>query len=113
MTNSGNLDFGVYPGTTKTIESPGTYNDGKWHFVVATQGPDGMHLYIDGAIAATGSTTTAQSYLGHWQLGGKLNLGWPNRPGGAFAGSVSDAAVFARELTAAQVMTEATSSPAG
>lgn len=113
MTNTGHLDFGVYPGAVKTIESPGVYNDGKWHFVVATQASDGMHLYVDGGLAASGSTTTAQSYLGHWQLGGLVNYGWPNQPSGTFTGAISDVAVFAKELTAAQVKSEYTSSPAG
>jgi galactose oxidase len=113
LTDSGHLDFGVYPGSTKTIQSPGVYNDGKWHFVAVTQASDGMRLYVDGGLAASGSTTTAQSYLGHWQLGGVVNDGWPNQPSSSFSGSISDAAAFARELTAAQVKTEYTSSPAG
>jgi galactose oxidase len=113
LTDSGHLDFGVYPGTAQTIETPGTYNDGNWHFVVATQGSDGMRLYVDGAPAATGATTTAQPYLGSFRLGGTVNAGWPNAPSSAFAGSISDAAVFARELTPAQVTAEYTSSPAG
>jgi hypothetical protein len=110
MTSGGNLDFGVYTGKTVAIQSPGAYNDGKWHFVVATQGSDGMHLYVDGQPVASGPTTTAQSYLGSWQLGGVVNTGWPNRPTVAFSGSLSDAALFTSELTAAQVQTEYQSS---
>jgi galactose oxidase len=112
MTTSGHLDFGVYPGTAETVETPGTYNDGNWHFVVASQGSHGMRLYVDGALVASGPTTTAQSYVGYWQLGGKVNPGWPNSPSGAFSGSISDAAVFMREPTLAQVQAEYTSSPA-
>ncbi|MGD0981836.1 MAG: LamG domain-containing protein, partial [Solirubrobacteraceae bacterium] len=106
MTSSGQLDFGVQSPTTSTIQSPRSYNDGQWHFVVATQGSDGMRLYVDGQLVASGSTATAASYLANWQLGGYLSAGWPNGPTSAFSGSMSDAAVFLSELTAAQVEAE-------
>jgi hypothetical protein len=113
MSSTGHLEFGVWTGVTNAIASPAAYNDGNWHFVVATQGADGMHLYVDGKLVASGATTTAQSYVGHWQLGGTANNGWPNRTAGAFSGSISDAALFTSELTAAQIQTEYSSSPAG
>ncbi len=106
MTSSGQLDFGVQNGTTNTIQSPGSYNDGQWHFVVATQGSDGMRLYVDGQLVASGSTATAASYIGTWQLGGYLSNSWPNQPASAFSGSIGDAAVFMSELTASQVQAE-------
>jgi galactose oxidase len=112
LTASGQIEFGVWPGATVAIESPGAYNDGKWHFVVATQGADGMRLYVDGKLVASGTTSTAQSYLGYWQLGGTVNTGWPNRTSGAFSGSISDAALFTSELTATQIQAEYLSSPA-
>jgi len=110
MTSTGQLEFGVYNGATSAIESPGAYNDGQWHFLVAAQGSDGMHLYLDGKLVASGATSTAQSYLGYWSLGGVVNSGWPNRPSGAFSGSISDAALFTNELTAAQIQAEYASS---
>ena len=112
MTSTGHLDFGVWTGKTNVIQSPGSYNDGKWHFLVATQGSDGMHLYIDGAQVATGSTTTAQSYTGYWQLGIAANGGWPNETSTSFSGSLSDAAEYVKELTSAQVLAEYQASPA-
>jgi hypothetical protein len=112
MTSTGHIEFGVWTGQTSVIQSPGSYNDGKWHFLVATQGSDGMRLYIDGAQVATGSTTTAQSYTGYWQLGIAANSGWPDRTTGPFMGSISDAAEYAKELTSAQVLAEYQASPA-
>ena len=106
MTSGGQLDFGVQTGTTDTIQSPGSYNDGQWHFVVATQGSDGMRLYVDGQLVASDSTAAAGSYVGNWQLGGYLSSSWPNQPAGAFSGSMSDAALFMSELTASQVQAE-------
>ncbi len=112
MTAAGNLVFGTWPQQVVTIQSAGSYNDGKWHFVVATQSTDGMHLYIDGKLVASNTTTGADSYLAYWQLGGTTNSGWTNRTTGAFDGSISDAAIFAHELTAAQIQAEYQSSPA-
>jgi galactose oxidase len=106
MTSSGQLDFGVQTGTTNTIQSRGSYNEGRWHFVVATQGGDGMRLYVDGQLVASGATATAASYIGNWQLGGSLSASWPNGPTSAFSGSMSDAALFTSELTASQVQAE-------
>ena len=106
MTSAGQIVFGVQAGTTSTIQSSSAYNDGRWHFVVATQGSGGMHLYVDGELVASGSTVAAASFLGHWQLGGHVTGGWPSQPAGAFSGSMSDAALFVSELTASQVDTE-------
>jgi galactose oxidase len=106
MTAGGQLDFGVWTGQTAVIQSPGSYNDGKWHFVVAAQGSDGMHLYVDGAQVASGTATTAQAYTGYWQLGIAANSGWPNRTTGRFAGSMSDAAEYLSELTPAQILAQ-------
>jgi galactose oxidase len=106
MTSAGQIVFGVQAGSPTTIQSSRAYNDGRWHFVVATQGSDGMHLYVDGELVASLSTVSAASFLGHWQLGGYVTGGWPSQPAGAFSGSMSDAALFVSELTASQVDAE-------
>ena len=107
MGNNGQIYFGVYPGTVVTIRSPGSYNDGLWHHVVATQGSDGMHLYVDGQqVAANATTTGAQNYLGYWRIGADSLAGWPNSPtSNYFAGTVSDAAFYNSELNSSQVLT--------
>ena len=104
MTNGGQLVFGTYNGGTVTVTSPRTYNDGAWHHMVATQGPGGMALYVDGALVASNNVTTSQAYGGYWRVGGDNLGGWPNQPrSGYFAGSVDEAAVYPTVLTAAQV----------
>ncbi len=110
MTNSGQLVLGTKTGVQNVVSSPLSYNDGDWHFVVATQGADGMHLYADGIQVASNSVADAQSYTGYWQLGG-APTGWPDQPSGAFSGSISDAAMYLSELTPAQVQTAHLSSP--
>ena len=79
MTNNGQLDFGVDPGRRTTSPDAGTYNDGKWHFVVATQGSDGMHLFIDGAEVASGCETKPSPTLAIWQVGGAVKAGGRTR----------------------------------
>ena len=53
MDNTGKVYFGVYTGSTQTINSTKSYNDGQWHQVVASMGPSGMALYVDDALAGT------------------------------------------------------------
>ncbi|HEY0870528.1 MAG TPA: LamG domain-containing protein, partial [Acidothermaceae bacterium] len=104
MLNNGELTFGAYTGTTNTITSSASYNDGKWHQMVATEASDGMKLYVDGALVASGTNTGSQSYNGYWRVGGDNIASWPNQPTSSyFAGSVDEAAIYPNELSAAQV----------
>jgi hypothetical protein len=104
MTNAGKLIFGVYTGTTRTITSTGTYNDGKWHYVVATQGPSGMALYVDGALIGSNGVTGNQSYNGYLRVGGDSLANWPNAPqSNYFNGTIDEVATYAYALTPAQV----------
>ncbi|WP_298862254.1 PKD domain-containing protein [uncultured Microbacterium sp.] len=100
MTNTGQLVYGTYPGTQVRLTTTASYNDGKWHQVVATQGPAGMRLYVDGVQAGSNTTTGAQSYTGYWHVGGDVTWG----PGGnAFAGTVDEVAVYSVPITADDV----------
>lgn len=106
LTNDGRLAFGVQSGNSRpTITSAGSYNDGDWHHAVATQGPSGMVLYVDGEAVGTNTATGNRSYNGFWRVGGDaMNNAWPNRPtSDYFAGQVDETAVYPSALTAAQV----------
>ncbi|MCX5400426.1 LamG-like jellyroll fold domain-containing protein [Streptomyces sp. NBC_00102] len=108
LTDNGRLAFGVQTGsssTRPTITTTGSFNDGAWHHVVATQGPAGMVLYVDGAVAGTNAATGNRSYDGYWRVGGDtMNAAWPNRPTSNYlAGQVDETAVYPTALTAAQV----------
>jgi hypothetical protein len=117
MMNDGQLTFGVWTGQTNTIETPGVYNDGQWHHVVATVGPSGMTLYVDGHLIGTNSNTSAQVFNGFWRIGGDNLNGWNLDPWGSssqgmtqpgsyyFQGSIGDVAVYPTALSAAQVAT--------
>ncbi|MET1006925.1 MAG: PKD domain-containing protein [Propionibacteriaceae bacterium] len=108
MENSGQLTFGTYTGQLNTTTSPTSYNNGQWHHLVATQGADGMKLYVDGAVVGTNAQTSAQSYSGYWRIGGDSSWSGDN----FFNGSIDEAAVYPTALTAAQVKAHYQASPA-
>jgi len=94
----GRVVFGVYPGSESTVQSSSRYNNGKWHHVVATMGPDGMVLYVDGKqVAQRSDVTTAQAYSGYWRVGG--DSGWGNTSK-YFNGSIDEPAVYSTVLSA-------------
>ncbi|MFJ3925804.1 DNRLRE domain-containing protein [Streptomyces sp. NPDC090022] len=106
MTNTGRLVFGVHDGSMRTVSTGlfDTYNDNKWHHVVATQGPGGMTLYVDGVSKGTLNAASTQTYMGFWHVGGDSLTGWPTRPtSNFFAGQIDETAVYPTALTAAQV----------
>lgn len=115
MMNDGQLVFGVYSGGVETIETPDVYNNGQWHYVLATLGPSGMALYVDGQLIGTNSTTSAQAYTGYWRVGGDNLNAWNLDPWGSnsqgtkqphsyyFNGDIADVAVYPTALSAAQV----------
>ncbi|HKT57719.1 MAG TPA: PKD domain-containing protein, partial [Microbacterium sp.] len=110
MLNTGQLSFGTYTGQMNTVVSPQSYNDGKWHFLVATQGPAGMVLYVDGQSVGTNPQTQAQSYTGYWRVGGDNT--WGGATSNYFAGTVDEVAIYGSQLSAGQVSSLYAASPA-
>lgn len=41
----------------KPLETPNTFNDGKWHHIVTTVGQGGQRLHVDGKLMSTGKLT--------------------------------------------------------
>jgi galactose oxidase len=115
MSDDGALHFGTYDdgSGSVTIDSSQAYNDGGWHFVVATQSSDGMHLYVDGTEVASNSSPTVQGYLGYWRVGGTSLTGWsPTPTSDFFGGSISDVSFYNSELSSSQVSGQYAASPA-
>lgn len=104
MRNDGRVVYGTYPGIVRTVTSANSYRDGNWHHVVASQGWDGMKLFIDGQLIGSGPDVVSQDFTGFWRVGGD-NLGsWPNRPtSDYFAGQIDEVAVYNRVLTSQEV----------
>ena len=105
MSGDGRITFGVYPGGVRTVRSGTGYNDGQWHYVVATMGAGGMTLYIDGKRAdSRADTTTGQPYTGYWRVGGDNISGWPDTGSSNYlSGSISDVAVYDKVITRDQI----------
>ena len=105
LNGSGRVTFGVYPGETKTLSSDPGLNDGEWHYVVGTLGPDGMDLYVDGErVGQDTQTSSGQDYKGYWRVGGDQLSGWPNTGSSNYlAGQIADVAVYDKALSLGQV----------
>jgi hypothetical protein len=113
MDNTGKINGGVYPGTTRVITSTKAYNDGFWHQAVATftgNNTTGTFLlYVDGAQVATMSGTTVpyaqNNYAGYWRIGFDSYAGWAPVPtSGEFKGPLAEAAAYKIVLTPAQIL---------
>jgi len=109
MLNSGQIEAGNYVtslGTEQTVTSPLSYNDGKWHQVVAQLSPTaGSSLFIDGTLVAQNTThTQVQQFTGYWHAGaGNLN-GWPNQPTSAyFAGTIDEVRISTFIISSLQI----------
>jgi hypothetical protein len=106
MTNTGSLVFGVSGAAAPaTVSSTPGLNDGKWHHVVATQGPGQMSLYVDGKLQGAGpAATTGKNYTGYWHVGGDSVANWPGAPSSPyFTGQIDETAIYPSVLSPAQV----------
>ncbi|WP_420120741.1 PKD domain-containing protein [Nakamurella sp.] len=101
MDNAGRIFFGVYPNGVRTLNSNPGYNDGQWHQITATLGPDGMKLYIDGKLVGQRADTTwGQGFTGYWRVGGDNIGGWPNQPASNyFNGAIDEVAIYPTVLS--------------
>ncbi len=107
---NGRVAFGVISGSTvtgtkTTITSSAAFNDGQWHYFVASLGSGGMSLSIDSKqVAQNAAVTSAVLYQGWWRLGGDTLSGFANRPNSSnFNGSLDDVAFYSTPLTTAQI----------
>jgi PKD repeat protein len=100
MFDDGRLRYGVWIGSPSVVDTSQSYNDGNWHYVVATLGSDGQKLYVDGALAGSVANTSAQGYDGYWRLGSDNTWGGNSQD---FIGSLDEAAVYPTVLSASAV----------
>jgi PKD repeat protein len=108
MYNDGRLSFGVNSGTQTILVTPKAYNDGNWHHLVATQGPDGMRLWVDTRLVGSNAVTASQGYTGYWRVGG--DRVWSNSASSYFAGSIDEVAIYPGVLTEQNVREHFTAS---
>jgi hypothetical protein len=98
INDGGNLD---------EVTSSAVVDNGGWHQVVATYGPAGEDLYLDGALVASAAAdTAAQNYAFYWHLGFADTQYWPDGSvSNYYQGSMAQAAIFTTQLTLTQVQT--------
>lgn len=107
---SGNVRTSLFwHGNTRTITSPGAYDDGAWHHVVATYNGGVETLYVDGSQVAqdTGlSQTDYNSGTYSYFIGSGKWDNWPDTDGnnvGWFPGSIDELKIFNKELNSSEV----------
>lgn len=89
------------PGGNVFALSPGTYNDGKKHFIVGVYDGSFVHLYIDGI-----RVVSPQAQTGSIITSDKFNIGAVNDASYFFEGNVYSAGVFKNyALNSSQVAT--------
>ncbi len=105
MGTDGRVRFGVSYAGAKVVTSGPGLNNGQWHHLVGTFGGGTMRLYVDGVeVGSLSGVPMAGTYSGVWRVGGDNLNGWPNRPSSDyFNGTIDEAAVYARPLSAAQI----------
>jgi hypothetical protein len=108
LDNAGHVVFGIWTGSPTVLTSPGVVNDGKPHQLVASLGPAGGRLYVDGALVASDpSWTVGQTYDGYWRVGWDSLGAWGTGTDPAdygMDGTIDEAAVFdGKELTPGEV----------
>jgi hypothetical protein len=128
MENDGALVFGARQSATGNrfsyVRSPNSYNDGRWHQVVATYNGTALALYVDGSLAATltavhVATTPAFLRAGYLHLGnydvvfGRNGTGRTAPNSFFFAGDIDEVATYGSALSAAQVRNQFISSVPG
>ncbi len=109
LTTNGRLVFGAYPGSYQTITTTNGYADRSWHHLMATLGANGMFLYVDGVLAASGTNTAAQSYSGYLRIGYNYLSGWPGAVGTNyyFNGQLGYTAYYPTQLPASAAASHA------
>ena len=110
MDTAGRLNFGVNPAGLRIVTSSSAYNDGKWHHVVGTVGPQGMALYVDGRlIGSRADGNGGQWFYGNWRIGGDST--WSGAQ--FFNGRIDEVAVYPTALSATQVANHHTAGSTG
>jgi len=101
LQSDGRIAFGAWTGNTNLVTTPGTYNDGKWHQVTATQSSAGMRLYVDGALVGQNGNTGAENSANYWRVGG--DTVWQGVNSYYLKTTIDEVAVYGYALSASDV----------
>lgn len=101
--SDGRLHFGIWTGTAQLLSTGKALNDGLWHQAIATFSQGTSSLYVDGALVDSRRVGSAWNGSGYWRLGGNRLSGWPSGSDGFFAGSIGEARIYNRAVSAVEV----------
>ncbi|HEY3407049.1 MAG TPA: PKD domain-containing protein, partial [Propionicimonas sp.] len=96
MFNDGRLSFGAYTGVQNVVNSTKSYNDNKWHYLLAQQDSSGMKLYVDSELVGSNAVSGSQNFTGYWRIGGDAT--WGGNSSNYFQGNLDEVAVYSRTL---------------
>ena len=93
----------VFGGNRQLVTSS-SYNDGNWHYVVATKGVNYDSLYVDGYFNSVSNSSTAEALPSGYIYVGQLGSNYS--PSGTFFynGKISDVEVYSSTISAANVL---------
>jgi hypothetical protein len=96
------VGFETFAGTDIFVISPSTYNDGKWHYAVATYDLSVLRLFVDGKQVRAKSTIELPDMIGSQPLriGANSNA---NGNIGYFAGEIDEVRLWDRLLTLQEI----------
>ena len=107
----GKLYYGVYDTTNRIVTSSMTVTDNTWRNATAVAtGANSISLYINGSLNATGigngyaSYTTSYIRIASYALSPPNASGWVNALNGYFSGSLAQALVYNRALSATEIL---------
>ncbi len=104
MTSSERIKAGfeTSTGADHFVTSPGTYNDGQWHYAVVTNNGTNLVLYIDGAQVASAATSgSPEQNTKPFRVGANSRVTPPTT--NFFTGEVDEVRVWNDDLTAQEV----------
>jgi hypothetical protein len=98
MDAAGRISFGTGANGYTGVKSSASFNDGRWHHVVASLDRKSMALHVDGVTVGSRSDyVSARDFVGYWRIGGdRSQLGH-----GYFAGSIDEVAIYDRPVSVA------------
>jgi predicted GH43/DUF377 family glycosyl hydrolase len=95
--------FETSSGSDRVATSPTSYNDGNWHYAVATYSGSTLRLYIDGNQVASMTTSASPDKAGTQPLRVGANSLSLN---GFFTGNVDEVRVWNRVLSASEISSQ-------
>jgi large repetitive protein len=105
LSNAGKVNFSLYNGAWRGVQSTRPVNDGQWHHLVGTADGSGVSLFVDGKrVGRDQSPAVLATFDGYWRLLADQTSGLPNKPtNAALSGAVDEVAVYPTALSQARV----------